>query len=106
MPTANEASATCAINGATSSTYIPTAADEGKKLHARATYVDGFVTDVILIEGYTDTAALTDTSTDADRTAAAADDKTDGADDGDVAMVTSANAAETKAERERPAVLR
>ena len=37
----NEASATCAINGATSSTYIPTEDDDGKKLHARATYVDG-----------------------------------------------------------------
>ena len=39
----------CAINGATSSTYIPVAADGadgGDKLQARASYVDGYVTDI------------------------------------------------------------
>ena len=40
-----EVSATCAINGATSSTYIPKEADAGNVLQARATYVDAFPTD-------------------------------------------------------------
>ena len=40
-----EATDSCAIRGATSSTYIPKKADAGTHLTAVASYVDGFVTD-------------------------------------------------------------
>ena len=58
---------TCAINGATSSTYIPKEADAEETLQARATYVDAFPTDTAV-----------DTNSD---------------DDGDVASTMSANPA-------------
>ena len=60
----------CWIEGATSSTYIPKAADDGMTLTAVATYVDAYVTD-----------------SDAVDTAGA------GVDDGDTARKTSANPA-------------
>ena len=56
----------CWIGGATSSTYIPKAADAGNKLTVRTTYVDGFVTDLLPTDG-------------------------DGVDDGDVVIATSNN---------------
>ena len=76
------ASTPCAINGATSSTYIPVADDAGSKLQARAAYVDAFKTDI--------GRSTADTGDGAATTAG------DGADDGDAAAATSANAAETR----------
>ena len=63
-------STTCAINGATSSTYIPKAVDADNVLQARATYVDAFATDTTV--------------------------DTDSADDGDTASKMSANPAERR----------
>ena len=84
-------SSTCAINNATSATYTPVEDDGGKKLQVRASYVDGFATDKILIEGGATVAAAG--ATDAEKATAAADDKTDGKDDGDVASAVSEQAA-------------
>ena len=75
----NEASSTCAINGATSSTYIPTADDANEKLQARATYLDAFKTDIGL-----------------STSATAATTAGDGDDDGDAASKASRNNAETR----------
>ena len=71
------ASITCAINDATSSTYIPVAADDGKKLHARASYVDGYATDKLRNEEIDETGVFAK----------------DGKDDGDIASATSEQAA-------------
>ena len=74
-------SSPCAINGATSSTYIPVAADDGHKLQARATYVDAFKTDITL---------SVDDETAPDLTMG------NDTDDGDAAFKASANDAEER----------
>ena len=70
--------ATCAINNATSSTYTPVADDADEKLQVRASYADGFPTDV-----------LVNADSDEDGTF----DAKDGKDDGDVASAVSEQAA-------------
>ena len=76
--TADDAS--CAIRGATSSTYIPKKGDAGTYLTAMASYVDGFVTDRLGGEN-------------ADPTGADDPANSDGADDGDTARAESDNKA-------------
>ena len=85
------ASSPCKINGATSSTYIPVAKDEGEKLQARATYVDDFKTDIGLAATVT-AAAISGATAEAP----IAQGKSDGDDDGDAASAVSENAAELR----------
>ena len=68
----DEASDTCKINAGTSATYVPTADDAKMMLQVRATYVDGFATDIAL-------------STDESSAPAAGE----GDDDGDAASVVA-----------------
>ena len=53
---------TAPIDGATSSTYIPTAADHGKKLTVQVMYTDGYVTDVDPADGFDDVSKVQVTS--------------------------------------------
>ena len=70
--------ASCAIRGATSSTYIPKNADAETYLTAVASYLDGFVTDRLSGDD-------ADPATDADPA------NPDGTDDGDTASAESEN---------------
>ena len=83
----------CLIEGATSATYIPTAADatgggtdgdDAQKLTVVARYVDGFVTDIVTV------------AADGTRTGTVDSPQADQKDDGDVTIKTSEHAAEAR----------